>query len=98
MVTVSSRQNALPLGRTVLLVESDADNREMYAEYLREYGVAVLTADTTDEGLRCASNADVIVTEHRVSGSFDGLDLVSRLRHADATKQKPIIVLSAHTT
>jgi two-component system, cell cycle response regulator DivK len=97
MVTVSSRQNALPLGSTVLLVESDADNREMYAECLRKYGFAVLTADTTDEGLRCASNADVVVTEIRVSGSFDGLDLVNRLRHADETKLTPIIVLTACT-
>ena len=97
MVTVSSRQNVLPLGSTVLLVESDADNREMYAECLRKYGFAVLTADITDEGLRCASNADVVVTEIRVSGSFDGLDLVNRLRHADETKLTPIIVLTACT-
>jgi CheY-like chemotaxis protein len=90
IVTVSPRS-------TVLLVESDDDNREMYAECLRRYGFTILTADTTDEGLRCASDADVIVTEIRVSGSFDGVDLVSRLRHADATKQKPIIVLTACT-
>jgi CheY-like chemotaxis protein len=97
MVTASSRQNALPLGSTILLVESDPDNRAMYADCLRQFGFAVLTADTTDEGLRCASNADVVVTEIRVSGSFDGLDLVSRLRSADKTKLTPIIVLTACT-
>ena len=91
MVTVSPGRNTLPLRSTVLLVESDEDNREMYAECLRKYGFAVLTADTTDEGLRCASNADVVVTEIRVSGSFDGLDLVSRLRQADETKLTPLV-------
>ena len=69
---------------TVLLVEPDEDNRDMYAESLRRYGFTVLTAATTDEGLRRASDADVIVTEIRVSGSFDGLALVSRLRHDGA--------------
>jgi two-component system cell cycle response regulator DivK len=93
MATVSPR----PRRSTVLLVESDQDNRDMYAECLRTCGFAVLTANTTDEGLRCASDADVVVTEIRVSGSFDGVDLVSRLRHADATKRKPIIVLTACT-
>jgi CheY-like chemotaxis protein len=95
MVTASPRRNDVPLRSIVLLVDSDADNREMYAECMRMWGFTVLTADTTDDGLRCASNADVIVTGIRVHGSFDGVDLVSRLRHADATKQKPVIVLSA---
>jgi DNA-binding response OmpR family regulator len=95
MVTVSPRRNELPLRSTVLLVDSDGDTREMYAECLRISGFTVLAADTTDDGLRCAGNADVIVTEIRVSGSFNGFDLVNRLRHADATKQTPIIVLTA---
>jgi CheY-like chemotaxis protein len=30
-----------------------------------------------------------------VSGSFDGVDLVSRLRQAEARKRTPIVVLSA---
>ena len=98
MATASPRRDSLPASSAVvLLVESHEDSREMYACYLQLLGFTVLTADTTDEGLRCAGNSDVIVTEIRVSGSFDGLDLVSRLRHADGTKQKPIIVLTAST-
>ena len=85
-----------PTCRTVvLLVESHEDTRDMYAECLRDYGFTVTTADSTDDGLRRASNADVIVTEIRVHGSFDGLGLVGRLRHADETKQTPIVVLTA---
>jgi two-component system cell cycle response regulator DivK len=92
---VTQDRNGLPLRSTVLLVESDADTREMYAECLRMSGFTVLSAETTDDGLRSATNADVIVTEIRVSGSCDGLDFVSRLRRADATKKKPVLVLTA---
>jgi CheY-like chemotaxis protein len=67
----------------------------MYAECLRTYGFTVLTAETTDEAANHAGAADVIVTEIRVSGSFDGVDLVSRLRQAEVTKRTPVIVLSA---
>jgi DNA-binding response OmpR family regulator len=92
MATASS----LPTGSAVvLLVESHDDSREMYADHLRMCGFTVLTADTTDEGWKFASDADVIVTETRVLGSLNGFDLVNRLRHADATKQTPIIVLTA---
>ena len=96
MATPFSGRKTPPLRCTVLLVESDADNRDMYAQFLRTHGFTVLTADTTDEGLKCASDADVIVAEIRAFGSFDGVDLVSRLRRADATKQKPVIVLSTN--
>jgi two-component system cell cycle response regulator DivK len=67
----------------------------MYADYLRACGFTVATADTTDEGLILASDADVIVTEIRVHGSFDGVELIGRLRDADETRQTPIIVLTA---
>jgi CheY-like chemotaxis protein len=79
----------------VLLVESHDDSRDMYADYLSECGFTVRTAGTADEGLMHASHADVIVTEIRVHGSFDGVELVARLRDAATTRQTPIIVLTA---
>jgi DNA-binding response OmpR family regulator len=96
MASASSRRNALPSGSAVvLLVESHEDSRDMYADYLRACGFMVQTADTTDDGLLRASDADVIVTEICVHGSFDGVELVGRLREADETKETPIIVLTA---
>jgi CheY-like chemotaxis protein len=91
-----SRRDVMPArGAVVLLVESHDDSRDMYADYLRHCGFTVRTADTTDEGLIRASDADVIVTEIRVHGSFDGVELVSRLRDAARTRQTPIIVLTS---
>jgi len=79
----------------VLLVDSDGDSRDMYAEYLRVCGFEVHTATTTDDGLIRASGVDVVVTGIRVPGSCDGVGFVHRLRDADATKRLPIIVLTA---
>jgi two-component system cell cycle response regulator DivK len=64
-----------------------------YAEYLHTFGFTVLTADTTDEGLSRASDADVIVIGMWAPGSFDGVELVRRVRQTDRTKHTPTIVL-----
>jgi two-component system, cell cycle response regulator DivK len=80
---------------SVLLVESTVDDRAMYAEYLRVCGFEPIECDTTDEALERASHADVVVTGIRVNGPFDGIELVSRLRADGATRDKPVIVLTA---
>jgi CheY-like chemotaxis protein len=51
--------------------------------------------DSAQHAASVARDADVIVTEIRVHGSFDGVELISRLRDADETKETPIIVLTA---
>jgi CheY-like chemotaxis protein len=83
----------VPRQQSILLIEPDDDRRVMYAEYLHTFGFTVLTADTTDDGLTRASDADVIVTWIGVPGSFDDFELVRRVRQTDRTKHTPIIVL-----
>jgi two-component system, cell cycle response regulator DivK len=83
----------VPRQQSILLIEPDDDRRVMYAEYLRTFGFTVLTADTTDEGLSRAGDADVIVTWIGVPGSFDEVELVRRVRQTDRTKHAPIIML-----
>jgi two-component system cell cycle response regulator DivK len=96
MAAVASHRDALPTsGAVVLLVESHDDSRDMYADDLRTCGFTVQTAKTTDDGLICAGEADVIVTGICVPGSFDGVELVRRLRKSDKTKTTPIIVVTA---
>jgi len=88
-------RKAGPVARqqSILLIEPDDDRRVMYAEYLHTFGFTVLTADTTDDGLSRASDANVIVTGMWAPGSFDGVELVRRVRRTDRTKHAPIIVL-----
>ena len=81
--------------QTVLLIGPADDSREMYSEFLRWCGFAVLNADTTDDGLKRAADADVIVTEIRVPGSCDRVELVRRVRNAGTTCHTLVIVLTS---
>jgi CheY-like chemotaxis protein len=83
----------VPHPQSILLTEPNDDRRMGYAEYLHTFGFTVLTADTTDDGLSRASDANVIVTGMWAPGSFDGVELVRRVRRTDRTKHAPIIVL-----
>lgn len=80
---------------TVMLVESVQDDRAMYAEYLRASAFGVIEVGDTAKALLRAAEADVVVTGIRVPGPFDGIELVHRLRARRATKQQPVIVLTA---
>ena len=89
----SRKAGPVPRQQSILLIEPDDDSRAIYVEYLHTFGFTVQTADTTDDGLTRASDADVIVTWIGVPGSFDGVELVRRVRQTDRTKHAPIIVL-----
>ena len=80
---------------SILLIEPDDDSRSMYVEYLRFQSFTCVTAITTDDALACSKLVDAVVTGIRVEGSFDGIELVRRLRFNAATRQLPIVVLSA---
>jgi CheY-like chemotaxis protein len=80
---------------TVLLVDSDADNRAMYADFLRASGFRTIAIDNTAGALALAVTADAMVTGIRVAGAFDGLELVRRVRANDQTATMPIVVLTA---
>jgi two-component system, cell cycle response regulator DivK len=67
----------------------------MYAEFLRGQGFAVTEVDSTDAGLSAAPEADLVITGIRLAGSFDGIELVRRLRGDARTKHTPVIVLTA---
>jgi CheY-like chemotaxis protein len=80
---------------SILLIDADDDSRIMYAEYLRSRGMTVVVAEATDEALLKSAAADVIVTGIRLTGSFDGIELVRRIRVSHRTARSPIIVLTA---
>jgi two-component system cell cycle response regulator DivK len=88
-------RHASPDVPTVLLVDSPQDDRAMYAEYLRACGLNPLETNNPVDALMLATKADVIVTGIRLTGPFDGVELVRRLREGDGTRTKPIIVLTA---
>lgn len=80
----------------VVLVESHDDTRELYADYLRYAGFDVLPVNATDAALAHAHNADAVVTDLAVHGSFDGIELVRRVRRTDEGARTAIVVLTAY--
>ena len=79
----------------VLLVQAEADSREMYAEFLRYQGLLPVSVPTARDGLTVAPEADVIVTGLLLPGDMDGIEFIARLKRDDRTKGIPVIVLTA---
>ncbi len=82
------------LASVVLLVDSDRDNRDMYGAFLSSKGYIAVTAATAEEALPLAPDADVVITETRLSGTLDGVGLIATLRQNTPTKHLPIITLT----
>jgi len=80
----------------VLLVQSDHDNRDMYTTYLEGCRFTVVTAATTDEALVRALDADIVVTGMIVPGSYDGIELIRRIR-ANRLRDLPVVALTTCT-
>jgi two-component system cell cycle response regulator DivK len=87
--------DTVSLPSTVLLVEPPADDRAMYAMYLRARGFDPIEVDDADEAFARAAQMDLIVTGIRLKAPADGLGLIVRLRQHEPTRSLPIIVLSA---
>jgi CheY-like chemotaxis protein len=79
----------------VLLVQPDADSREMYAEFLRLHGLLSVPISTARDGLAAAAKADVVVTDLLLPGDIDGIEFIRRLKGDERTKQVPVVVVTA---
>src|SRR5262245_14559579 len=81
-----------PLG---LLVDRDADTRQMYAQYLRPRYAIEEAEDGRDALAKSISlRPDIIVTETRLPG-LSGFDLCALLRVDVATRDVPIVFVTA---
>jgi CheY-like chemotaxis protein len=94
---LSSQQHTMPPTPTavVLLVQADADNREMYTEFLRYEGFLPVPVSTARDGLTVAPKVDIIVTGLLLPGDMDGVEFIARLKRDERTKRIPVIVLTA---
>lgn len=85
------------MGKTVLLVEDNADNQEIYRLILRHHGFAVLQAWDGECGVRMARHhvPDLILMDLTMP-VVDGLQATRMLKADPATSRIPIIALTAH--
>jgi len=82
-----------PTPISLLLVHTESDDREMYAEYLRSEGFDVQEAATTDHALQLLPQATAVITGLLLPGSIDPVDLITRVRQEWSST--PVIVLTA---
>jgi CheY-like chemotaxis protein/nitrogen-specific signal transduction histidine kinase len=83
----------------VLVVDDDADAREMLSIALRQYGAAVTLTASVDEALAAASREcpDVLVSDIEMPEAT-GYDLIRRLRQSEdqALRRLPAVALTAY--
>lgn len=86
------------MGTTVLLVEDDADNQEIYRLILIHSGYAVLQALDGESGVRMARHhAPDLILMDLTMPLIDGLEATRMLKADPATASIPIIALTAHS-
>lgn len=84
-------------GHTVLLVEDNADNLNIYSTILRHFGYDVLEATDGLAALELASTRQPGIILMDVSiPLLDGWEATRRLKADPATSHIPVIALTAH--
>lgn len=84
-------------GMKILLVEDNEDNRDMLARRLLRRGFEVVTAVDGLQGIALAASEapDAILMDMSLP-ELDGWEASRRLKDAPATRETPIIALTAH--
>jgi two-component system cell cycle response regulator DivK len=82
---------------TVLLVEDNPHNRKIFSGMLTHSGFTVREAETGEIALKSVAEAppDIILMDLSIPG-VDGWECTRRLKADPATKEIPIIALTAH--
>jgi two-component system, cell cycle response regulator DivK len=80
---------------TVLLVQSDPDALGLYTEALENEGFLTYSLSDGPSAVEVARSADIIVTGVHGIGAIDGLELLELLRSDEATRDKPVVVITA---
>jgi CheY-like chemotaxis protein len=85
--------------RRILLVEDNELNRDMLSRRLERKGFDVLMAADATEGLSIAraQSPDLILMDMRLP-DIDGWNATRQLKADDATRQIPVVALTAHAT
>jgi two-component system, cell cycle response regulator DivK len=85
------------VSHTILLVEDNEDNRIVYSTILRHFGYEVMEAQTGEDGIAMAERdlPDLILMDVGLPG-MDGWEATAHLKNRAATREIPIIALTAH--
>jgi len=80
----------------VLLVDNNADNREMYAEYLRICGFRVIACSDSVASVDFARSCvpDIILLELRMN-RMNGVEVLTQIRKEPSLGHVPVVALTA---
>ena len=85
-------------GRLVLIIDDDADARDLLSRTLIKEGYRVAVAADGPTGLRLATDLDPdLITLDVMMPGMDGFEIVQRLRQSGACKETPIVVTTSRT-
>ncbi len=81
----------------VLLVEDNADHRELYGNAMRDAGLLVDEVVTVAEAIELAARLrpDIVVLDRRLPDG-DGWDVARALKASDMTRETPIVAFTSH--
>lgn len=79
----------------ILIVEDEDKLRRVLELQLRSGGYEVELANSAEQGLKLASNVDLVLTDLRLSG-MDGLTMLETLRQRNSSQ--PVVVMTAYGT
>jgi CheY-like chemotaxis protein len=99
MTAFSAHDETARDGPSVLVVEDEVMVRVLIAETLREAGCEVTEVANADEAVRALKSTaapDVMVTDVKLPGGMNGVDLAACLRRT--RPQMKVIVTSGHAT
>ena len=99
MTALSVRDETQLAGPSVLVVEDEVLVRMLIAESLRDDGCRVMEAASADEAvqlLRAIATPDVLVTDVKLPGGMDGMQLAAHIRAAQPRMK--VIVTSGHAS
>lgn len=83
--------------KTVLLVEDNEDNRTVYRTILEHFGYSVIEARNGEDGVRIArEELPALILMDISIPLIDGWEATRILKGDDATRNIPIIALTAH--
>ena len=84
-------------GQIILVVEDEVMIRILIADVLRDEGYHVIEAASGDEALSVLASdqhVDLIITDVRMPGEIDGVELTVRSKRAHPSR--PVIIVSGH--
>lgn len=83
--------------QVVLIVEDNADNRDIYGTFLRHFGYTVIEAEDGAEGVRMArEHLPGVVLMDVGMPVLNGLEATRALKADPATAYIPVVALTAH--